>query len=213
MTDLRRSIATGRLAYQRGERVRLGDLLSGLGESGGAMTTFLLAAPFVSPFSLGPLTAPASAVIFVVGFQMLKGRLDFPIPAKYLAVPLPASIFRFMRRVIARLSRWFRWHRIAILPENPQAERRDVLRISSVLGIFVGALLLAVPVPMLPLTNTFPALAIMAFSIAHLRRGPREMIWGIVLAVTSALIFAALGLTIFLLGAEGIAHLREYFGL
>ena len=206
MTDLRLALAEGRQQIARGERLKLGDLMSSLGNSGAPVTALLLALPFVSPLSLGPITTPISVLIMLISLNLLRGRDKFPLPAKYLKVHVPPSLFRLMRRVIAKLSRWFRWHTMPVAPPTT-AGNRDPFRVACAVGVLVGALLLAVPIPMLPMTNTFAALAIIAFCVAHLRCGRREFLWGIGFTITSLVIFAIFGIVVYVLGMEGLRAL------
>jgi hypothetical protein len=206
MTDLRRALAGGRHHYARGRQLQLGELLDSLGNSGAPVTALVLALPFVSPLSLGPVTMPVSVMILLIGIHLMRGRERFPVPARFLSIPLPQGIFRLMRRVIAALSRWFRWHMVPVSPATIDGGR-DTFRLACAAGILFGALLLAVPIPFIPLTNTFPALAIIAFCVAYLRRGHKEFYWGMAFTTAALLVFAIYGFIVYTLGMEGLQTL------
>ncbi|MCC5874668.1 MAG: exopolysaccharide biosynthesis protein [Candidatus Sumerlaeia bacterium] len=206
MTDLRSALSMGRNQYARGEELKLGDLLASLGNSGAPVAAMVLALPFVWPLSLGPITIPASLLILLISINLLRGRDQFPLPARYLAVSLPPSLFRLMRRVIALLCRWFRWHTIPVYPAATTGSR-DRFRTACALGILAGALLLAVPTPLIPLTNTFPALTIVSFCVAYLRRGRSEFLWGLGFAVAALIVYAICGAVIYMIGLEGLQAL------
>lgn len=204
MTDIRRALSTGRQAHGRGDSLRLGELLHALGPSSAATAALVLAVPFVWPLSLGPITTPFSILITFIGWQLVRGREQFPIPAKYLAIPVPRVIFRLMRRIVATLARRGRWHRIVVeeVPTNDRAA--DPFRRACAWGIVAGALLLMVPIPMLPLTNTFSALAIIAFAIAWMLRSRRQFTLGVIWCVITVVYFALLAGLVIYLGKEGL---------
>lgn len=203
MTDLRFAMSMGRNQYARGERLKLGELMASLGNSGAPVAALLLALPFVWPLSLGPITTPVSLIILLISINLLRGRDKFPLPARYLAVSLPPSLFRLMRRVLALLCRWFRWHKIPVIPPTTTGSR-DQFRVACAMGVLAGALLLAVPTPLIPLTNTFPALTIIAFCVAYLRRGRSEFLWGIVFATAALIVYTIIVAIIYAVGFEGL---------
>lgn len=207
MTDIRRALSVGRQAHGRGESLRLGELLHALGPSSAATAALVLAVPFVWPLSLGPITTPFSLLIAFIGWQLVRGREEFPIPAKYLSVPIPRAIFRLMRRIVAILSRRGGWHRIVIESQESDDRSADPFRRACAWGMIAGALLLMVPIPMLPLTNTFSALAIIAFAIAWMLRSRRQFTLGVVWCVITIFYFALLTGALIYLGKEGITSL------
>jgi hypothetical protein len=77
-------------------------------------------------------------------------------------------------------------------------------------GIVAGAILMAVPIPLLPLTNTFPALALVFFGLAQLKLSYAKLLIACGFLVLSVLLFVALGIGIAVLGLEGV---RALFGL
>ncbi|HEV2735921.1 MAG TPA: exopolysaccharide biosynthesis protein, partial [Longimicrobiaceae bacterium] len=74
----------------------------------------------------------------------------------------------------------------------------------------LGALLLAVPVPLLPLTNTVPALAILCFAMGWTHRDGLLTAWGGAALALSAAIFAALGTGVALFGVEAVKRLAPW---
>ncbi|HEX8360240.1 MAG TPA: exopolysaccharide biosynthesis protein, partial [Longimicrobium sp.] len=172
---LARAVAELDRRYETAGSACLGDVLAALGPRAGALGAALLALPLVSPMNLGPVTLAASAAIALLGLGMLRRNGPAPLPARLLAVPVPRPVFRVMRAMLARLSAW---------THRPQPARTAAWVRGSVgrricgAGIVAGAALLAIPVPILPLTNTFPALAVVFFVLGWSNRDARLTAWG-----------------------------------
>ncbi|CAA9301509.1 MAG: Exopolysaccharide synthesis, ExoD [uncultured Gemmatimonadetes bacterium] len=198
---LARAIAELDGRYETSGSACLGDVLAALGPRAGALGAALLALPLVSPMNLGPVTLAASAAIGLLGLGMLRRGDPPPLPARLLAVPVPRPVFRVMRAMLARLSRWI---------ERPQPARTAAWVRGSVgrricgAGIVAGAALLAIPVPILPLTNTFPALAVVFFVLGWSNRDARLTAWGMAALLAGAAVFAALGIAVATVGWPAI---------
>jgi hypothetical protein len=187
--------------YETAGSACLGDVLAALGPRAGALGAALLALPLVSPMNLGPVTLAASAAIALLGMGMLRRGDPPPLPPRLLAVPVPRPVFRVMRAMLSRLSGWI---------ERPQPARTAAWVRGSVgrricgAGIVAGAALLAIPVPILPMTNTFPALAVVFFVLGWSNRDARLTAWGIAALLAGAAVFAALGIGVATLGWPAI---------
>jgi hypothetical protein len=67
-------------------------------------------------------------------------------------------------------------------------------------------MLLAVPVPLLPMTNTFPALGIILVALGWIERDALLTVLGYVAYMMSILVFVALGVAVAYLGYEAVAE-------
>lgn len=197
-------LALARNAWRNKARVTLLDVIQALGPGGIAIAVLLLAVPFISPISLGPATTIVSLFMIVVGYRIARGREDLPFPDRWMQFALPARFLHVMRRLVVRISRRKKWHLEPLPPETHGHQFRALCG----WGIVVGGLLLAVPIPMLPLTNTFPALGIISFCLALLFQKWRPFFLGIVFCVAGVLVFAILIVVVLLIGVESIEHLR-----
>lgn len=183
--------------YNADEPVTIRDLLDPLGARSTALGAAMLALPFLSPISLGPLTMPASIVIALLGWYLLLDRDNAPLPERLLNTPVPRRIHSMMgvfaRKIFSKVRRW----------TKPRARHlvdgRKGLVICGV-GMIISAIILAVPVPMLPLTNTFPALAIILIILGWTERDGgltiagyvNMIIGGILILAVVAIVLAAI---------------------
>jgi hypothetical protein len=180
-----------RLKYRRGDAVTVSDLVAPLGHRAAALGSALLAAPFVLPVSLGPLTLPAGVLICILALGLIVGakkmahsvRTGHPAPvephqgrlalwlarqrARLMATPFPESVHRILSRMARSTVKWKRRlsrPRLFGLVDGWSGEALCGA------GILLGALLLLVPLPLIPLGNTFPALAIVFFAVGWTER-------------------------------------------
>lgn len=182
--------------YEAAGSATLGDVLGAFGPRAGPLGAALLALPLVTPFNLGPVTLGISAAIALLGIGLLRRGEPAPLPPRILAIPVPRAVFRVMCRMLGWLTAWIR----------PQPSRTSVWvrgtlgrRICGA-GLLAGAALLAIPIPLLPLTNTFPALAVVFFVLGWSNRDARLTAWGVAALLVGAAIFAALGIGVSALG-------------
>jgi hypothetical protein len=182
--------------YEAAGSATLGDVLGAFGPRAGPLGAALLALPLVTPFNLGPVTLGISAAIALLGVGLLRRGEPAPLPPRILAIPVPRAVFRVMCRMLGWLTAWIR----------PQPSRTSVWvrgtlgrRICGA-GLIAGAALLAIPIPLLPLTNTFPALAVVFFVLGWSNRDARLTAWGVAALLVGAAIFAALGIGVSALG-------------
>lgn len=182
--------------YEAAGSATLGDVLGAFGPRAGPLGAALLALPLVTPFNLGPVTLGISAAIALLGIGLLRRGEPAPLPPRILAIPVPRAVFRVMCRMLGWLTAWIR----------PQPSRTSVWvrgtlgrRVCGA-GLLAGAALLAIPIPLLPLTNTFPALAVVFFVLGWSNRDARLTAWGMAALLVGAAIFAALGIGVSALG-------------
>lgn len=204
---LRRALIRSGVHYRGGSAPTVRHLIEPLGAEASGLAAALLALPFLSPVSLGPLTMPASAVIAILGWQILLRREGSPLPERLLNVSVPHTAHRAMSAVARRTHRWI--HRLS----RPRLAHLVDGRRGSVLcgaGLIVGAILLAVPIPLLPLTNTFPAIGILLFALGRLERDGLLTVLGSAALGLTILIFGAVGVTASVLGAEAVRNLLPF---
>lgn len=188
--------------YDAAGHATLGDLLRPLGPRQTALGAALLALPFLSPVSLGPITTPASLLIALLGLRLLRGREDLRMPERLLRVRVPRQVHAVMGKMLHRVAGWADRARGA---RRSRWVRGTLGRKLCGAGVFVGALLLAVPVPLLPLTNTLPAAAIILFVLGWSNQDLRLTRYGMAAVAGAVLVFTALGVAV---GVAGWAAVR-----
>lgn len=205
--QLRLALSESEPRYVGGHSATLGDVLGPLGAQASALSAMLLALPFLSPMSLGAMTAPASLLIGILGWRLLLSAETMPLPVRLLALPLPRVLHRVMGLVLDRAHRWtvrFSRPRYSLLV----AGRRG--RMICGVGITAGALLLAVPIPLLPLTNTFPALGILCFGLGWAERDGLVTILGAASLLVSVVLFAGIGTAVVVAGTEAVLRVLPW---
>jgi hypothetical protein len=188
--------------FARNEAVSVGHYLRPLGAQSAALGCAILALPFLWPLSLGPLTIPASVLIVMMAVQIARPGNRGALPERFLAAPISEKAHRLMTRLLLamiRLKRRFVRPRGASLVAG-----RTGRWICSGLLVF-GALLLAVPIPVLPFTNTLPAAAIIFAAVGWCERDGFMTI----LSGVSQLLALALFATIAVVGGTTISAALE----
>ncbi len=199
--DMVRALRAMRSRFRAGGHASLRDLVDTLGSRSAALGSALLALPFLWPLSLGPLTAPASALIAYLGLQLLRGDSKTGLPGRLLSAPVPFAIYRMMVR-FTRVT--LKWNRRIARPRLARLVAGSRGRNLCGVGLIAGAVLLAVPVPMMPLTNTFPALGIVLCALGWSERDGALVIAGWVSQFLGALLMAAIALVVAWFGWEVI---------
>ena len=187
--------------YRNEGTATVGELLEPLGGEAAALGSALLALPFLSPISLGPLTSGASALIILLGTRLLREKHGAPLPRRLLrlrvAKPVHDAMDRLLRRVARLIARFSR-------PRFPALVRGRAGRMLCGGGLIASAILLAVPIPLLPLTNTLPAIAIIGFGLGWAERDGLLTLVGAGTLLVSAAYFVALAGMISLFGSDAV---------
>lgn len=196
-TRLKRGMVILRRSHRRGLPVNLSDFFSEFGTQSFALAIGVLALPFMSPLSLGPLTTPASLLIIFLSWQFLRGHQRPALPARFMRAPYPEQAHRVLSWMMMRILHFKRWVTRPRMSHIVEGRRGRVI---SACGMLVGGVLLMVPIPMLPFTNTFPALAVALFAFGWFERDGLLTIAGAISNTIGFSILAAIGI----LGVETV---------
>lgn len=177
-----------------GHDMSLDELDVALGEDGAPLLTILLCIPFLFPVPL-----PGLSFVFGCAIIFLEMRTFFTVPP-----PLPTFLGRrrVSRALIERLSR--RASDALVRIEHvffPRLEgvTQGIGRRMVSLAIIVSAIGLSLPFPpVIPLTNTFPALAIILLSIGMIFRDGLVACIGYFVAVFTWVYYVLMGGALFL---------------
>jgi hypothetical protein len=113
---------------------------------------------------------------------------------------LPRSAHRALRGALDRLPMWMRKTHAS----PPKWVQGGSGRLLCGVGVIVGAALLAIPVPFMPLTNSLPALAIIGFSLGWSNQDGRLAGFGVGMLVASFALFIALGVAVSTVGFAAV---------
>lgn len=151
------------------------DVLTHLGNRSCALGSAILATPFILPVSLGPLTAPASLAVILLGGQLARGREKPWLPERVRRLAIPQAVLRLM---LGTMERAYRNRRRLGRERLTGLVDGRVGQIVCGWALVVGAITLAVPAPAIPLQNAFPAAGIVLCALGWSRRDGVLTLWG-----------------------------------
>lgn len=167
--------------------VTLGEIIALMQQRAYNFVLLLIAIPFATPIPLPGLSTPFGLIIAFTGFRIACGMKPW-LPDRMMRTTLPAKwlprMFRAARKLVAWLEKFLR-------PEMSWLVKPPLFRQIHGGMIMVSGLLLLLPLP-IPMTNFFPALAVVLLSCAMLESDGR---------------FSIAGTTVFLLGCGYFALL------
>ena len=169
------------------ERVRLNEMMAVF--QGRTLNIFiiLLCLPFLLPLPLPFLSTPFGVLIALTGLRIALRRKPW-VPAWLASKQLPAG---FLPKLLAAAGRVTGWLENVARPRWVSAANlRGFHRLTGAL-IALAGLLLLLPIPV-PLTNLFPASAVLLFATASLRRDGLCFLGGCVMLVFSLCFFGVL---------------------
>jgi hypothetical protein len=171
--DAARAIAT--------DRVNVGEVLELIGEQGLLLFCAFLAVPFLLPVAIPGTSTIFGLLMVLIGVAVATDSLPL-MPRRLLAHPLGAQ---HVRAALLRGAEVFRRFERLIKPRWLPVTRGTVANFINGLVISFAALVLMVPLPLVPFTNTIPALAVLLLCIGMVERD------GIVIALGYAATIAA----------------------
>jgi len=176
--------------------LRLSEVLSSTDDRGFALVLLLSTFPFVLPFPTLGLSAPVGFALALAALGLVLGR-PASLPASLGALEIgPAALARasaIVSRatwVLARVTR----------PRMPYMMGR-VMRIALGLSLFTAAVVLGLPLP-LPLSNFFPAVAIILLAAGVLEGDGLLVLAGHVATLAVCAVVVASGTTVLALGSR-----------
>ncbi len=182
-----------------GEGVTISETLDRLGRAGFCFAALLLAAPFIQPFSLGPLTMIGGVTFMIIGWQMGTGRPHPVLPKKAAEMRIHGKgwvgVLGFCLRLL-EFCRKFTRVRCESWVSGEKGER--------LVGwlILAGGTLLAVPMASLPLNNTLPALMIVFACVGWLERDGLMVIVSLAWGIATLIYFTLVAIALILFGSK-----------
>jgi hypothetical protein len=194
---LRDSVAT-----IQGDYLTLGELIERIGEQGLLIFCMLLTLPFLFPVSIPGVSTVFGLAILLVGISVTANRvlwLPARLKSRQIATERLIPVLKRGADVLTRFQRFVR-PRLSVLTQTAAINRLNGLM------LVLAALLLMVPLWLVPFSNTLPALAILFLAIGMLQRDGVFSLLGYIFVVLTIVYFGALFAAAILAG-QGVMSL------
>ena len=183
----------------RDPAVSLRELLAALGEQGLLVFCGVLAAPFLLPVTVPGMSTVLGLPMLLIGFAVMLSRVPW-LPERLLNHSLPSTT---VRSVLNRVRGWAERFEHLVRPRwLGLTGGRAVNALNGAL-VIIAVLLLMAPIPLVPLVNSVPALAVLLLCFGMAERD------GLVIAIgyfTTLVAAVYVGGLIFLLFYVGLRH-------
>lgn len=176
------------LAALTGHVVTLRDLLRLVGEQGLLVFCAILAMPFLLPVTLPFMSTALGTPMLLIAAAIVINRVPW-LPERLLDRALPAETVRHvLERASAAAARFEHLVRPRLLSLT------DSARINSLNGsvLLVAVLVLMAPLPLIPLANTLPAIAIILLCLGLAERDGALILLGHAMTVVATAYVAAI---------------------
>lgn len=199
-TDLREL-----LAEAAGRSLTIGELEQILQGRGFALFILLLSIPFCSPIAIPGLSVPFGVVIMFLGLRIAFGRKP-SLPGFILEKRIKYAMLERIIRLGLKLCGWM--EKIA-KPRMHFLQRWPGMINLIGLGLASGGVQLLLPLPpLIPLSNTLPAVSIMLLTAGLIERDGVFVLCGYVLNLAAWIYFAVM----FVFLGDGLRYLFHRFG-
>ena len=183
----------------RDPAVSLRELLAALGEQGLLVFCGVLAAPFLLPVTVPGMSTVLGLPMLLIGFAVMVSRVPW-LPERLLNHSLPSTT---VRGVLNKVRGWAERFEHLVRPRwLGLTGSRAVNALNGAL-VIIAVLLLMAPIPLVPLVNSVPALAVLLLCFGMAERD------GLVIAIgyfTTLVAAVYVGGLIFLLFYVGLRH-------
>jgi hypothetical protein len=168
-------------AAVQGHVVTLRELLGYVGEQGLLVFCAVLAAPFLFPVSLPFMSTALGLPMLLIGFAVTVNRVPW-LPGRLLDHALPSAA---VQQLLKRLTRWAQRVEHLIRPRLLALTGSPQINVLNGGLLLLSVLLLMAPLPLLPLANTLPGIAIMLLALGMAERDGVVLLCGYFLAILS----------------------------
>ena len=166
-----------------GHVVTLRELLGYVGEQGLLVFCVILAAPFLLPVSLPFMSTALGLPMLLIGFAVTTNRVPW-LPDRLLDHALPSAT---VQQVLARIIRWAERIEHMVRPRLLALSGSAGINMLNGALLLLSVLLLMAPLPLIPLANTLPGIAIMLLALGMAERDGVVILIGYLVTVISAI--------------------------
>jgi hypothetical protein len=160
-----------------------------VGQDGLLLLVIFLSLVFVVPIQIPGLGGVFGGAIALIGISRLRGRTLW-LPKRIAQCAMPSEK---VREALAKSSGWLR--RLEYVSRPHRLNRLAVSGLADIVNncaIITSALLLILPIILVPFSNTLPALAVVFLCIGLLQRDGLCILYGHLLNIATIAYFAAL---------------------
>ena len=191
-------------AAVRGHTVTLRELLALVGEQGLLVFCAILASPFLLPVSLPMMSTALGLPMLLIGVAVMLNRVPW-LPDRLLSHALPSAT---VQHVLARCTRWAERLEHLFRPRLMGLTEAPAVNVLNGALLVLAVLLLMAPLPLIPLANTLPGIAIILLCLGMAERDGALVLAGYVVTLLSAAYVFALLLLVVRWGMDPQAALE-----
>ena len=191
--------------------VTLREVLAMLGEQGLLVFCGVLAAPFLLPVSVPTMSTVFGIPMLLIGFAVMLSRVPW-LPARLLDHRIKSET---ARTVLARARGWALRFEHLVRPRLLALSNGPTINVVNGGLLMLAVLLLMAPLPLVPLANTLPALAILLMCFGMAERDGAVIALGWLATLLSTAYVGGLLVLVFYVGLnhdKALDLIRSWFG-
>jgi len=170
-------------------QVTMDELRDLVGQDGLLLLTLFLSLVFMVPIQLPGMGGVLGTAIALIAISRLRGRVLW-LPKRIALCAMPSEK---VREALAKSTIWLK--RLEYVSRPHRLNRLAAAGFADMInncGIFTGALLLILPIILVPLSNTLPAIAVLFLCIGLLQRDGLCILYGHLVNLATIAYFTAL---------------------
>lgn len=185
------------IAKLKGETLTLRELLQVVGEQGLLLACSVASLPFLIPVSIPGVSTVFGAAIILISIAIIFNRLPW-LPQSILDRKMEtAKLIPALEKGANIVGKFDRYSHPRLLKATQGAAANRL----NGLAILASGILLALPLSLIPFSNTLPAVAILLFTTGMIQRDGLLVIGGYVFLALTVIYFTFLAYLAFLAGA------------
>jgi hypothetical protein len=191
------------LRHPEGEDQSIGNLTQEIGDKGFGILLIILSLPSALPVPAPGYSTPFGIAIMLIALQMLNGRHSLWLPQRIRKVKIPANLCKGMANAATKfLNASERW----IKPRQRWiASRAGHAALASVVAIMAALMILPIP-----LTNTFPAMVIFLIGIGLAEEDGLLALLAFAIGVMAVLLYSYIVYLLITEGPEAVYQIKEW---
>lgn len=189
-----------------GRTLTIGELEIVLQGRGLTLLILLMALPFCMPFAIPGLSIPFGVVIVLIGLRIVFGQKP-ALPKRILKTKVKAEILAKIVSIGLKLC-----VRLEKLARPRMSFMRTLPGMTNLIGIGLtsGGIQLLLPLPpLIPLSNTIPAVSVVLLTVGMIERDGVFVLLGFAVNLFAWAYF----IFMFVMGVEGMRMIGRWFGL